>query len=428
MKHLDKPLKSYLLLWSTQSLSALGSSMTSYTLGLWLYQSTGSALKAALLTVCSYAPYVLMSIFAGALSDKWNKKRTMLFCDLFAAMTTVTAFLLIHTNRLEPWHLFLINVLNGLMNTVQQPASEVAATQLIPKESYQKTGALRSLSQSIVTILTPVLATMLFTFGGVSMVMIVDLATFSVAFMVLLLLIPIPEPPKADKGNETFIASVKSGLSWLKANPLILKLIFFLSGINLIASANNAALTPLILSKAENNKSVLGAVYFFIGAATFAGSFIASYTSPPKSRVKAICLSLFFSMSTENFILAFSNSPMMWCIGVVMGWLFIPFMGANLDVVFRSTIPADMQGRVYACRNTMQFFTIPIGSLSSGALIDNFFEPFMSRQSRESIMCAVWGNGKGSGAALLMAILGVAGVAVCVIYSLLLMQENSDNS
>jgi hypothetical protein len=43
-------------------------------------------------------------------------------------------------------------------------------------------------------------------------------------------------------------------------------------------------------------------------------------------------------------------------------------------------------------------------------------------------MCAVWGNGKGSGAALLMAILGVAGVAVCVIYSLLLMQENSDNS
>lgn len=70
MKNSIKPIKSYLLLWSTQSLSALGSSMTSYALALWLYQSTGSALKAALLTVCSYAPYVLMSIFAGALSDK----------------------------------------------------------------------------------------------------------------------------------------------------------------------------------------------------------------------------------------------------------------------------------------------------------------------------------------------------------------------
>ena len=428
MKHSDKTIKSYLLLWSTQSLSTLGSSMTSYTLGLWLYQSTGSALQTALLTVCSYAPYVLMSIFAGALSDKWNKKRTMLICDLFAALTTVAVLLLMNLNRLEPWHLFLINALNGLMNTVQQPASEVAATLLIPKEYYQKTGALRSLSQSMNTILTPVLATLLFTLGGVSTVIMIDLATFSVAFMVLLLLIRIPEPKNADKVNETFFKSVKSGLSWLKANPLILKLIFFLSGINLIASANNAALMPLILSKTGNNKSILGAVYFFIGAATLVGSFIASYTSPPKNRVKAICISLFFSMSTENFLLAFSDSPVIWCLGVVMGWLFIPFMGANLDVVFRSTIPADMQGRVYACRNTLQFFTIPIGSLSSGAIIDNFFEPFMSRQNSESVICAVLGSGKGSGTALMMAILGVSGVASCVIYGLLLKQEKYDNS
>lgn len=423
MKHSDKSIKSYLLLWSTQSLSALGSSMTSYALGVWLYTSTGSALKAALLTVCAYTPYVLMSIFAGALSDKWNKKRTMLICDLFAAMTTVTAFLLIKADCLEPWHLFLINALNGLLNTVQQPASEVAATQLIPKEYYQKTGALRSLTQSMNTILTPVFATMLFAFGGLSAVMIVDLATFSVAFTVLLLFIRIPEPQKADKDQEMFIKSVKSGLSWLKANPLILKLIFFLSGINLIASANNAALTPLILSKTANNESILGTVNFCIGAATLAGTFIASYTSPPKNRIKAICLSLFFSMSTENFILSFSNSPIIWCIGVVMGWIFIPLMGANLDVVFRSTIPSDMQGRVYACRNTLQFFTIPIGGLSSGVLIDNFFEPLMSRQDSNSIICAVFGFGKGSGAALLMAVLGAVGVAVCVVYSLLLKQE-----
>ena len=106
-----------------------------------------------------------------------------------------------------------------------------------------------------------------------------------------------------------------------------------------------------------------------------------------------------------------------------MGWIFIPLMGANLDVVFRSTIPSDMQGRVYACRNTLQFFTIPIGGLSSGVLIDNFFEPLMSRQDSNSIICAVFGFGKGSGAALLMAVLGAVGVAVCVVYSLLLKQE-----
>ena len=111
------------MLWSTQALSTLGSGMTSYVLILWLYLRSGSALRTALLSVCSYAPYVLMSIFAGALSDRWNKKKTMLVCDLLATLSTVTVFLLIKTNSLNEWHLYALNALNGLMNTIQQPAA-----------------------------------------------------------------------------------------------------------------------------------------------------------------------------------------------------------------------------------------------------------------------------------------------------------------
>ena len=423
MKNGIKQLRSYLLLWSTQSLSALGSSMTGYALGLWLYSSTGSALRTALLSVCSYAPYVMMSIFAGALSNRWNKKRTMLVCDLLAACTTAAAFLLITVNVLRPWHLYLINALNGLMNTVQQPASEVAATQLIPKKYYQQTGALRSFSQSMNTILTPVLATMLFAFGGLPTVIYVDLITFSAAFVSLLLFIRIPEPKTAEKVGESVISSAKEGLSWLKGNPLILKLIFFLAGINLIASANGAAVSPMILSRAAGGKAVLGSVNFCIGIATLAGTFIASSTPAPKNRIKAICLSLFFSMSTENFILAFSDSPVIWCGGAVLGWLFIPYMGANLDVILRSSIPAEMQGRVYACRNSLQFFTIPIGGIAGGALIDRYFEPLMSRQTGGSSLISLFGSEKGSGAAMFLAFLGFAGVAVCVVFTILLRKE-----
>ena len=79
-----KELRDFLLLWLTQSLSGLGSAMTSYALIVWSYQQEGSALSTALLSICSYAPYVVMSIFAGALSDRWNKKRTLLWCDSFA--------------------------------------------------------------------------------------------------------------------------------------------------------------------------------------------------------------------------------------------------------------------------------------------------------------------------------------------------------
>ncbi|MBQ5334554.1 MAG: MFS transporter [Oscillospiraceae bacterium] len=427
MKHAIKQLRSYLLLWSTQSLSELGSGMTSYALVLWLYQHSGSALQTALLTVCSYAPYVIMSIFAGALSDKWNKKRTMLLCDLFAAATTVTAFVLFRTGALVPWHLYLLNALNGLMNTVQQPAGEVASTQLIPKAYYQKTSGLRSLSRSMNTLLTPVLATVLYSFGGVPAVIVTDLASFAAAFAVLLLLIRIPEPEAADDRREPVLTSAKAGLRWLMGCPKVMKLIFFLAGINLIASAYQAALPAMILSRAAGGKTVLGTVNFFAGAAALAGSLLASLTPAPKNRVRAICLSLFFSMSTENFMLAFSRSPVIWCAGSVCGWLFIPYMGAQLDVILRSTIPAQMQGRVYACRNTLQFFTIPVGYLSGGFLIDKVFEPFMAGRGGEGLLLTLFGSGKGAGAALLFAVLGAAGTAVCAVFTLLLRREIAES-
>ena len=75
-------LKDFLILWSTQSMSQLGSSITAFALTLWLYEKTGSSLSTAALTICSYAPYVMMSIFAGALTDRFDKKKTMLICDV----------------------------------------------------------------------------------------------------------------------------------------------------------------------------------------------------------------------------------------------------------------------------------------------------------------------------------------------------------
>ena len=415
MKEKYVQLKPYLLLWSTQTLSALGSGMTSYALVLWLYLRTGSALQTALLSVCSYAPYVVMSVFAGALSDRWDKKRTMLGCDLLAAATTAAVLALIRTDALLPWHLYVLNALNGLMNTVQQPAGEVAATLLIPKELYQQTSGLRSLSQSLNSILTPVLATALFAFAGIGWVIAVDLSTFGIAFLTLWLLIPIPEAGAGEKPRESLLRSAGEGLKWLRQNPLILKLILFLAAINLVASAYDAALPAMVLSK-TGSKGALGLVNGCVGLATLAGSVLAALLPAPKNRVRAVWLALLLSMSTENFILAFTGSPLSWCVGAVLGWLFIPLMNANMDVIFRTTIPLEIQGRVYACRNTLQFFTIPVGFLLGGALTDRVFEPLMAAQGAGGPLAALFGAGKGSGAALLFAALGVCGVLVCLAF------------
>lgn len=96
------------------------------------------ALQTALLSICTYAPYVIMSIFAGALSDRWNKKKVMLVCDTLAACCTVAVLILLKARLLEPVHMYLINIINGLMNTVQQPAGDVAMKMITPKKYYQK--------------------------------------------------------------------------------------------------------------------------------------------------------------------------------------------------------------------------------------------------------------------------------------------------
>lgn len=94
-------LKQFIILWLSQSLSALGSGMTNFALMIWSYEKYGSALQTALIAVCSYAPYVIMSIFAGAVSDRWSKKITMLVCDTFAALCTVSVLILLKTGGLE---------------------------------------------------------------------------------------------------------------------------------------------------------------------------------------------------------------------------------------------------------------------------------------------------------------------------------------
>ena len=415
-----KPLRSWLMLFSTQSLSGLGSGMTNFALVLWLYQKNGSALETALLSICSYAPYVLMSIFAGALSDRWDKKRTMLLCDLLAALCTVCVLVLLKTDLLLPWHLYVLNAVNGLMNTVQQPASEVVSTLLIPKEYYQKTSGIRSFCNSLNTIFTPIFATALFAFAGMDMVIAVDLITFLLAFIVLKLLVKVPPVPKAEKEKEAVFRAAGKGLVWLKEHALILKLILFLACVNLIASCFNAALPAMLLSRNGGSEYVLGLVNTFAGIATLLGSVLVTFFPAPKNRVRVICLTILLSFCTENFLLAIGRTPFVWCMGSILGWISIPLMNANLDVVFRSTIPPHMQGRVYACRNTLQFFTIPIGYLLGGFLVDQVFEPFMARGVA---FTALLGSEKGTGAALFFLVLGIAGSAMALFFLWLLRHE-----
>ena len=375
----ENVLRNFYVLWSTQSISQLGSSITAFALTLWLYEKTGSSLSTALLTICSYAPYVLMSIFAGALTDRFDKKRTMLVCDTVAAISTLVAFLLYRTGNLVIWHLYAVNVLSGLMNTVQQPASEVTMTLIVLRNQYQKVSGLKSLSRSVISILNPLISTSLYAFAGLDLVIAVDLISFMIAFAALAAFIKVPDTP--GKEEESTLNLAREGLKFLKETPLVFTLILFMSGVNLVASAFDAALPGYVIPNPKGGSNVLGIVTSVSGAAMIIGSLIVSVLPKPKDRVRVVYLTMLISLSTENFLLAFAREPFIWCIGQIIGWILVPIMSANLDVILRNSIPVDLQGRVYACRNTFQFFTIPIGLFVGGFMVDKVCEPFMGSVS-----------------------------------------------
>ncbi len=413
MKKETNRLKAFYILWSTQSLSQLGSAMTGFALTLWLFEKTGSALSTAALTICTYAPYVVMSIFAGAITDRFDKKKTMLVCDALAALTTVLVFALYRTDTLRVWHLYAINAFSGLMNTVQQPASEVTYALVVPKKQYQRTSGLQSLSRSLISIGNPLIASALYGLAGLGAVIAADLISFGIAFLSLLFFIRLPEIQSDGREERNVLRLAKEGIQFLRKTPLILYVILFMSGVNLIASAFDAVLPALVIPRSGNG--TLGIVTACSGIAMVLGSLIVSVMPKPRDRVRVIYLTMLFSLGIENFLLAFSRSPLVWCAGQIIGWMLVPVMSANQNVIMRNMIPVSLQGRVYACRNTLQFFTIPIGLAMGGFMVDHICEPYMTANSSTEWLTMLFGSGRGSGAALMMFILGAAGVILCLV-------------
>lgn len=419
MKNYNKivELKSFLILWGSQAISTLGSAMTNFALIIWAYQQKGTASSITLLAVCTYLPSILFCFLAGTLSDKWDKKKVMLISDCVAALGTVTVLMLYITGSLQLWHLYIVNSVISLMNAFQNPASYVAVSLIAPKEHYTRISGLQSFSNSLVTILTPAIATAVLSFTGIKTVFMIDLATFAVAFFSLLLFIKIPKIPQGQEKKEPFTKSCLEGLRFLKDNTAIWKIILFFSFINLLASlAGNGILPAMILARTSGDTIVLGTVTSAIGIGALAGSILVTLSKPAKSRTKVIFLCCAVSFVLCDIFWAVGQTIYIWVAAAFLGNLPLPFLNANLTTIMRTKVPIEMQGRVFAARDTFQFITIPVGLALGGILADYVFEPFMQTASPVAqLLSQIFGTGKGSGMAVIFFITGIVGFSASII-------------
>lgn len=403
--------KKYIIFWLSQAVSQLGSQLTGFALILWAYSQSHSAMTVSLMTFFNYVPYILVSLAAGAFVDSHSKKRIMLVSDTIAAICSVVVLFLSMSGGLRIYHIYMVNFVIGLTSAFQGPASAVAVGKMVPEEKLAQVSGMNSFSGNLIMVLAPVLSASLFAFGGLTLVLVIDLSSFVFAFAVLLLLIHIPENERLKDDKQSIFAGCAEGFRYLARQKAISTIIITMALLNFFSRLTyENILSPMILARSGNDSLTLGIVNAVMGIGGIAGGILVAAGKFSKNSVKMIYFSAMLSFLLGDLLMGMGRGVVLWSFAGLMASLPIPFINAGQNVIFYRTVPAEMQGRVFAVRNAIQFCTVPVGILLGGLLADYVFEPFMEAEyGVASVLQLLVGKGAGSGMAVMFLCTGLLG-------------------
>ena len=172
----------------------------------------------------------------------------------------------------------------------------------------------------------------------------------------------------------------------------------------------------MILSRSSGNNVVLGIVNACMGIGGIIGGLLVSIKKESKKKANMIYISAAVSFLLGDLIMATGRNVFFWSFAAFAASLPIPFIMAEQNVILYKRIPENIQGRVFAVRNAVQYSTIPFGILLGGYLADYIFEPFMrSKTGIVSFLEILVGNGAGSGMAVMFLCTGVCGFAMSIL-------------
>lgn len=407
-------LRNFVLLWFGQSISSLGSSMTSFAITIWAFERTGSALTLSISGMLIMAPKMVLGVLVGPFIDRMNKKAIMLISDIGAGLCTLTLFLLLRADSLEIWHIYSINFVSSILGSFQYPANDVAVSLIVPKKYYIKASGMQSFSSGAIQILSPILAAFLLGFTDMSIVIIFDLVTLVFACSTLAFMVKIPFVRKTKEQKFSImhhLFELRSAFSIIWDSTLLKKLLLFMAFINFLAGLTYYnILSPMILARSGYNAKVLGFVNGAIGLGGIIGGFLIIFMPTLKSKVKTMFLYAGLSFFFGDILFAFGNSMWIWGIAGFLSSVFIPPLVANESYFWRTIIPIEMQGRAFSFKYAMKSGMIPVGMIIGGILADCIFEPFMANESNP--LSFIFNSGKGMGMALMFFITGILGTTL----------------
>lgn len=399
-----KNMRTFLLIWVGQLVSVIGSGLTGFGLSVWIFEQTGEATPIALNALFYNLPRVLLSPFAGSIADRQNRRWIMVLADTGAALSTAAVAVLLFTGRLEIWHLYLSTAVSSAFSTFQEPAYRASVTMLVPKKDFVRAGGIQQIGSAAQSILTPILAGILYVAIDLRGVILIDFATFFFAIGALLF-VQIPQPRlttdiEQEGKKPSMLRDAAYGLRYLRDRPGLLGLLLYYAAVNFFLSLSGVLTAPLILS--FGTPADMGLVQMSGGIAMLAGGLLMSAWGGPRKKYIPWVIAAIAMNSFGYLLFGLRPSTGMAAAASFVVLFFIPISAALSQAVWQKKVAPDVQGRVFAIRAMIAYSIIPLSNLSAGPLADRIFEPLMAVDGvlGKSWIGGLIGAGPGRGIAL----------------------------
>lgn len=406
-------MRAFFTIWIGQLVSLIGSQLTAFALGVWVYEETHSVSLLALSQVAFMLPLVVLSPLAGVLVDRWNRRTAMIVSDLGAGVVVVLAALLYIGGRLQPWMSIPLNLLMSIFVTLMWPAYGASVTLLVPKEQYGRANGLVQMGQAIPQLAGPALAGALYVAIRLGNMALIDGATYLFSVLLMLFFVRIPDPPRTADGEQargSIWKEMNSGWRYvLDRRGLFALLIFFLA-FNFVIGVMNPLFTPLVL---DNWKAdVMGYLGAVMGAGMLAGTLVMSAWGGGKRKIYTLLAAGFVASLFLAGVALRPSIPLLAVCG--FGFMFaVPFLDGSSQAIWQVKVAPDVQGRVFAIRNTVALSSQLIAPLLAAPLADYVFRPAMAQGGAlAAVFGPLIGVGSSRGVALLIGLLALLNLLV----------------
>lgn len=426
-KTTSNSMKVFGIIWFGQLVSTIGSGLTGFALGIWIYDQTGSTTMFAMNVLSYTLPTLLLSPIAGALVDRWDRRWVMILSDTGAGFCTLAIWLLLLNGNLAVWHIYLTSALISVFNTFQLPAYSASTTLLVHKKNLGRAGGMVQIGQALSQLISPIVAGALYMSAGLNGIVLIDFITFGFA-VITLLIIRIPKPKRTaevEEGQGTLLKEVAFGWKYILTRKGLLSLLLYFAAWNLVTGFFGPLTTPMMLEYGKPN--TIGVVYSIVGMGMLVGTIIMSIWGGPQRRVLGILTS---GALMGLFVIIFGFQPsLIWI--AVGGFLFmalLPIANGASQALWQSKTAPDIQGRVFAARQMIARFTQPVSIIIAGPLVDQIFQPLMSEDGALSgTIGQIIGVGPGRGTGLFFILLGAFMILVTLISYTYLPLRNLEN-